>query len=61
MDCITPRKRVYNGMPARELGSGRWHKPWSGGNGSNFLEAMKLADGQIAVRRSSPPTRKGLR
>ncbi|BFO20594.1 hypothetical protein SHKM778_69820 [Streptomyces sp. KM77-8] len=25
--------RIYNGMPARELGSEGWHKPWSGGNG----------------------------
>jgi hypothetical protein len=47
-------ERIYNGMPARELGSEGWHKPWSGGNGGNCLEAMKLADGRIAV---SPPTR----
>lgn len=26
-------ERIYNGMPARELGSEGWHKPWSGGNG----------------------------
>lgn len=47
--------RVYNGMPARELGSEGWHKPWSGGNGGNCLEAMKLADGRIAVRQSTDP------
>jgi hypothetical protein len=46
---------VYNGMPARELGSEGWHKPWSGGNGGNCLEAMKLADGRIAVRQSTDP------
>jgi hypothetical protein len=49
------RTRVYNGMPARELGSEGWHKPWSGGNGGNCLEAMKLADGRIAVRQSTDP------
>jgi hypothetical protein len=47
--------RVYNGMPARELGSEGWHRPWSGGNGGNCLEAMKLADGRIAVRQSTDP------
>lgn len=46
---------VYNGMPARELGSEGWHKPWSGGNGGNCLEAMKLDDGRIAVRQSTDP------
>jgi hypothetical protein len=49
------RNRVYNGMPARELGSEGWHKPWSGGNGGNCLEAMKLSDGRIAVRQSTDP------
>ncbi|MER6982947.1 DUF397 domain-containing protein [Streptomyces carpinensis] len=48
-------ERIYNGMPARELGSEGWHKPWSGGNGGNCLEAMKLADGRIAVRQSTDP------
>ncbi len=27
-------ERIYNGMPAAELGSEGWHKPWSGGNGA---------------------------
>ncbi|MFF6786173.1 DUF397 domain-containing protein [Streptomyces sp. NPDC012510] len=49
------RMPVYNGMPARELGSEGWHKPWSGGNGGNCLEAMKLDDGRIAVRQSTDP------
>ncbi|MYR89467.1 DUF397 domain-containing protein, partial [Streptomyces sp. SID685] len=53
MKNIKPRARVYNGMPARELGSEGWHKPWSGGNGGNCLEAMKLADGRTAVRQST--------
>ncbi len=47
--------RIYNGMPARELGSEGWHKPWSGGNGGNCLEAMKLSDGRVAVRQSADP------
>jgi hypothetical protein len=51
----TRGERIYNGMPARELGSEGWHKPWSGGNGGNCLEAMKLADGRIAVRQSTDP------
>lgn len=46
---------IYNGMPAGELGSEGWHKPWSGGNGGNCLEAMKLADGRIALRQSTDP------
>ena len=46
---------IYNGMPAAELGSEGWHKPWSGGNGGNCIEAMKLADGRVAVRQSSDP------
>ncbi|WP_327346516.1 DUF397 domain-containing protein [Streptomyces europaeiscabiei] len=53
--CKQSHTRVYNGMPARELGSEGWHKPWSGGNGGNCLEAMKLADGRIAVRQSTDP------
>ncbi len=41
--------------PRGELGSEGWHKPWSGGNGGNCLEAMKLDDGRIAVRQSTDP------
>ncbi|MEV1021603.1 DUF397 domain-containing protein [Streptomyces sp. NPDC050264] len=61
MDRIKDRIRgvdgepIYNGMPARDLGTDGWHKPWSGGNGGNCLEAMKLADGRVAVRQSSDP------
>ncbi|MGW3659190.1 DUF397 domain-containing protein [Streptomyces sp. NPDC005151] len=46
---------IYNGMPAGELGSEGWYKPWSGGNGGNCVEAMKLADGRVAVRQSADP------
>jgi hypothetical protein len=48
-------KRIYNGMPAAELGEVGWHKPWSGGNGGNCVETMKLADGRVAVRQSADP------
>ncbi|ATW51644.1 DUF397 domain-containing protein [Streptomyces xantholiticus] len=47
--------RIYNGMPAAELGEDGWHKPWSGGNGGNCVETMKLADGRVAVRQSADP------
>ncbi|MET8328833.1 DUF397 domain-containing protein [Streptomyces sp. NPDC005181] len=46
---------IYSGMPAAELGSEGWYKPWSGGNGGNCVEAMKLADGRVAVRQSADP------
>ncbi|MEV7084999.1 DUF397 domain-containing protein [Streptomyces sp. NPDC093085] len=46
---------IYNGMPAADLGTEGWHKPWSGGNGGNCIEAMKLADGRVAVRQSADP------
>lgn len=50
-----PAPRIYNGMPARDLGTEGWLKPWSGGNGGNCLEAMKLSDGRVAVRQSADP------
>ncbi|MFK4227624.1 DUF397 domain-containing protein [Streptomyces sp. NPDC019890] len=46
---------IYNGMPAAELGDEGWRKPWSGGNGGNCFETMKLADGRVAVRQSADP------
>lgn len=46
---------IYNGMPSKDLGSEGWLKPWSGGNGGNCLEAMKLDDGRVAVRQSADP------
>ncbi|MCI0384209.1 DUF397 domain-containing protein [Streptomyces sp. CNQ085] len=48
-------ERVYNGMPSRQLGSEGWHKPWSGGNGGSCVEAMRLADGRVALRQSTDP------
>jgi Domain of unknown function (DUF397) len=48
-------EHIYNGMPARDLGSEGWHKPWSGGNGGSCVEAMKLNDGRVAIRQSTDP------
>ncbi|MEU8569544.1 DUF397 domain-containing protein [Streptomyces pathocidini] len=47
--------RVYNGMPAKDLGTEGWRKPWSGGNGGSCLEAMRLSDGRVALRQSTDP------
>jgi len=46
---------VYNGMPAAELGTDGWRKPWSGPNGGNCVEALRLADGRVALRQSTDP------
>lgn len=46
---------IYNGMPATELGSEGWHKPWSGPNGGNCVEVMRLQDGRVAMRQSTDP------
>ena len=54
MDRIC-RSRAYSGMPARDLGSEGWHKPWSGGNGGSCVEAMRLKDGRVALRQSTDP------
>ena len=48
-------ERIYNGMPARDLGTEGWHKPWSGGNGGSCVEAMQLHDGRVALRQSTDP------
>jgi hypothetical protein len=47
--------RVYNGMPARDLGTEGWQKPWSAGNGGSCVEVRKLADGRVALRQSTDP------
>lgn len=47
--------RIYNGMPAKQLGTEGWHKPWSGGNGGSCVEAMLLMDGRVALRQSTDP------
>jgi hypothetical protein len=46
---------IYNGMPAKHLGTVGWHKPWSGGNGGSCVEALKLDDGRVALRQSTDP------
>ena len=46
---------IYNGMPAKHLGTEGWHKPWSGGNGGSCVEALKLGDGRVALRQSTDP------
>jgi hypothetical protein len=55
-DAVTPcTGHLRNGMPARELGSEGWHKPWSGQNGGACVEAKKLPDGRVALRQSTDP------
>ncbi|WP_314174651.1 DUF397 domain-containing protein [Streptomyces winkii] len=49
------RHGVHNGMPARELGTEGWHKPWSGQNGGACVEAKRLSDGCVALRQSTDP------
>ncbi|MDT3399964.1 DUF397 domain-containing protein [Streptomyces sp. B1866] len=51
----TGRDRIYNGMPARDLGTEGWLKPWSGGNGGSCVEALRLGDGRVALRQSADP------
>ena len=46
---------IRNGMPARNLGTEGWHKPWSGTNGGACVEAKKLNDGRVALRQSTDP------
>lgn len=46
---------IYNGMPASDLGSVGWRKPWSGPNGGSCVEIMKLGDGRVALRQSTDP------
>nr|WP_228031530.1 DUF397 domain-containing protein [Streptomyces phyllanthi] len=46
---------VRNGMPARDLGSQGWSKPWSDDAGGACVEAKKLADGRVAIRQSTDP------
>lgn len=47
--------RIHNGMPAQQLGTTGWRKPWSGGNGGSCVETLKLPDGRVALRQSSDP------
>jgi hypothetical protein len=48
-------KRIYNGMPASQLGSAGWHRPWNMTDARRCVEALKLADGRVALRRSDDP------
>jgi hypothetical protein len=41
-------------MPATELGSQGWRKPWSE-NGGSCLEAKNLPGGRVALRQSADP------
>ena len=47
-------EHVRNGMPAAELGSQGWRKPWSD-NGGSCLEAKMLPGGRVALRQSADP------
>jgi len=44
-----------NGMPASDLGTEGWVKPWSSPNGGDCLEAKKLPGGRVALRQSTDP------
>jgi hypothetical protein len=46
---------IRNGMPATDLGTAGWTKPWSGSNGGDCLEAKKLPGGRVALRQSTDP------
>ena len=48
---------IRNGMPAADLGTQGWAKPWSGPNGGDCLEAKKLPGGRVALRQSTDPAR----
>ena len=37
-------RKIYNGMPADELGAEGWEKPWSGPNGGSCVETKKVDD-----------------
>ncbi|WP_405608206.1 DUF397 domain-containing protein [Streptomyces sp. NBC_00076] len=47
--------RVYNGMPASDLGEHGWECPWSGPNGGQCVETKQLPDGRVALRQSTDP------
>jgi hypothetical protein len=48
-------QHIRNGMPAIDLGSQGWRKPWSD-NGGACLEAKKLPGGRVALRQSTDPS-----
>jgi hypothetical protein len=55
MKHVRHTKHMYNGMPARDLGTEGWQKPWSAGNGGSCVEVRKLNDGRVALRQSTDP------
>jgi Domain of unknown function (DUF397) len=46
---------IHNGMPAADLGTEDWARPWSNPNGGSCLEALKLPGGRVALRQSADP------
>ncbi|WP_406350169.1 DUF397 domain-containing protein [Streptomyces sp. NBC_00658] len=46
---------IHSGMPAIDLGTEGWQKPWSGTNGGSCVEAKRLPDGSVAFRQSRDP------
>ncbi|MEU6011412.1 DUF397 domain-containing protein [Streptomyces sp. NPDC001698] len=46
---------LHSGIPAADLGTEGWHKPWSGTNGGSCVEAKRLPDGTVALRQSTDP------
>ncbi|MCX5095376.1 DUF397 domain-containing protein [Streptomyces sp. NBC_00365] len=46
---------IYSGMPAADLGTEGWERPWSGTNGGSCVEAKRLPDGRVAFRQSKDP------
>ncbi len=47
-------EHIRNGMPAADLGTDGWRKPWSD-NGGSCLEAKQLPGGRVALRQSTDP------
>jgi hypothetical protein len=45
---------IRNGIPAANLGTEGWCKPWSD-NGGDCLEAKKLPGGRVALRQGTDP------
>ena len=48
-------QNIHNGIPAADLGTEGWQKPWSNPNGGSCLEAKKLPGGRVALRQSADP------
>ena len=46
---------VYNGMPATELSSLRWHASHLGGDDGKAVEMATLPDGRVAMRNAADP------